>query len=47
MLNAGPSKLVAVSIFIVALLLVGSLTNLDRQSAALFCAPDIHSNVML
>ena len=45
-LNAGPSKLVAVSIFIVALLSVGSLTNLERQSAALFHAPDIHSNVI-
>ena len=46
-LNAGPSELVAVSIFIVALLLVGSLTNLERQSVALFHAPDFHSNVIL
>ena len=29
----------------VPLLLVGSLTNLERQSVALFHAPDIHLNV--
>ena len=27
--------------------LLGTLTNQDRQSAALFCALDIHSKVML
>ena len=26
---------------------LGTSTNYDRQSAALFCAPDIHSKVML
>ena len=46
-LNAGPSELVALSICIVAMLSFGSLTNLNRQSAALFHAPEIHSNVML
>ena len=46
-LNADPSELVAVSIFMVALLSVGSLTNLKRQSAALFHVPDIHSNMIL
>ena len=38
--NAGSSKFVAVSILTVALLSSGSLTNLERQSAALFHAPD-------
>ena len=46
-LYAGSLEVVAVSILIVVLLLLGSLTNLRRQSAALFCAPVIHSNVML
>ena len=46
-LNAGLLEMVAMSILIVALLLLGSLTNLDRQSVALFHAPEIHSNVML
>ena len=46
-LNAGSSRFMAVSIFMVALLLVGSSTNLERQLAALFLAPDIHSNRIL
>ena len=46
-LNAGPSKLVAVSIMTVALLLFGYLTNLERQSGAMFLVPDINSNMIL
>ena len=46
-LNVGPLQMVAVNIFIMALLSFGSLTYLERHSAALFHAPDIHSNVML
>ena len=45
--NSGPSQFVAVSILTVALLSHGSLTNLERQSAALFHAPDIHSIMTL
>ena len=41
--NAGPPEF----ILTVALLSFVSLTNLERQSAALFPAPDIHSNVIL
>ena len=44
-LNAGPSKFVAVSNFMVALPSVGNLTNLERQLVALFHAPDIHLNI--
>ena len=47
LLNAGPSEFVAVSIMTVVLLSFGSVTNLERQSAALFHAPDIHLNVIL
>ena len=42
--KAGPSLKEAVSILID--MLVG-VTNLERQSAALFLAPEIHSNEML
>ena len=42
--KAGPSGNEAVSLFMVVH--VGE-TSLDRQSAALFLAPDIHSKVML
>ena len=42
--KAGPSGAEAVSLFMVVL--VGA-TSLERQSAALFLAPDIHSKVML
>ena len=46
-MNVGLSELVAVSIMTVALVGFDNLTNLERQSAALFLAPDIHSNVIL
>ena len=46
-LNAGPSEVVTVNILTVALLSSYSSTDLERQLAALFCAPEIHSNVML
>ena len=46
-LNAGLSEYVAVSSCMVALPLVGNLTNLERQSAAFFHASDIHLNVIL
>ena len=47
MLNASPPKFVAVSSLMVVLSLVHNLTSLERQLAALFHAPDIHSNVIL
>ena len=47
MLNAGPSKLVAVSIMTVALLWFGNLTNLEKQLVALFLVSDIHLNMIL
>ena len=46
MLNAGPSELVVVSIMTLALLWFGNLTNLERQSAALFLTPHIHWNMI-
>ena len=46
-LNAGPSGLVADSICTVAGLSCGNSTSHERQSAALFWAPDIHSKVVL
>ena len=46
-LNAGPSRLVADSMFIVACLSGGNSTRCKRQSAALLWAPDIHSKVTL
>ena len=46
-LNAGPLEMVPVSIFIIAFLSFGSLTNLKRQLVALFQSPEIHSNMML
>ena len=46
-LNAGPSEVVTVSILTVALLSSGSSTYLERQSAVLFHAPEIHLNMML
>ena len=46
-LNAAPSKFVAVSSFMMALPSVCNLTNLERQLVTLFHAPDINSNVIL
>ena len=46
-LKAGPSVLETDSILIGADGVRGSSTRWDRQSAALFLAADIHSNVML
>ena len=46
-LNAGPSRLVADSISAVAGLSCGNSTSHERQSTALFHAPDIHLKVML
>ena len=43
-LKAGPSSKEAVSILMDVVVCV---TNLERQSAALFLAPEIHSNAML
>ena len=43
--NVGPSWLVTDNIWTVACLSCGSSTSLERQSAALFQAPDIHSKV--
>ena len=45
--NVGPLWLVADSISTVACVSCGSSTSLERQSAALFWAPDIHSKLML
>ena len=42
-LKAGPSLKEAVSMLMDV---VGGVTNLERQSVALFLAPEIHSNVM-
>ena len=47
MLNAIPSKFVAVSNLMVALPSVGNSTTLERQLAALFHAPGIHLNMIL
>ena len=46
-LKAGPSVHVTVSILTVLGVVVGSSTNYERQSAALFLAPEIHSKAML
>ena len=46
-LNAGPSRLVADSIWTVAGLSCSNSTSHERQLAALCQAPDIHSKVML
>ena len=45
--KAGPSWLMTVSIWTVACLSCWSSTSLERQSAVLFWAPDIHWKVML
>ena len=46
-LKTGPSEFKTDSMLIHADVIGGSSTRWDRQSAALFLAPDIHSNVML
>ena len=46
-LKAGPSVWVTVSMLIVVRVAGSYSTNLERQSAALFLAPEIHSNAML
>ena len=46
MLKAGPSVCVTVSMLTVVVVVVSSLTN-ERQSAALFLAPEIHSKIIL
>ena len=46
-LKAGLSECVVVSMLTVVVVDVGSSTNHDRQSAALFFAPEIHSKVIL
>ena len=46
-LKAGPSVFKTDTMLIDADAVVGSSTRHDRQSAALFLAPDIHSNVIL
>ena len=46
-LKAGPSVFETDSMLIGADAVRGSSTRWDRQSAALFLVPDIHSNVML
>ena len=45
--EAGPSVCVTVSMLTVAGVVVGSSTNHERQSAALFLAPEIHLKVIL
>ena len=46
-LKAGPLVCVTVSMLTVVVVDVGSSTNHERQSAALFLAPEIHSKVIL
>ena len=46
-LNAGPSVSVTDNMLIDAGLSWGNSTRHERQSVALLCAPEIHSNVML
>ena len=46
-LQAGPSVFVIVSMLIVVVVDVSSSTNHERQSAALFLAPEIHSKFIL
>ena len=46
-LKAGPSVCVTVSMLTVAGVVIGSSTNCERQSAALFLAPKIHWKVIL
>ena len=46
-LKAGPSLFETDTMLIDADGMEGSSTRCDRQSAALFLAPDIHSNVIL
>ena len=46
-LKAGPSVCVTVSMLTVVVVEVGGSTNHERQSAALFLAPEIHSKVIL
>ena len=46
-LKAGPSVFETASMLIIADVVGGSSTRWDRQSAALFLAPDIHLNVIL
>ena len=46
-LKAGLSECVVVSMLMVVVVDVGSSTNHDRQSAALFFVPEIHSKVIL
>ena len=47
MLKAGPSACVAPSMLTVVVFDVGGSTNHERQSAALFLAPEIHSKLIL
>ena len=46
-LKAGPSVCVTVSMLTVVVVDGGSSTSHERQSAALFLAPEIHSKVIL
>ena len=46
-LNAGPSRLVADSMLIVAVLYSGNSARCERQSAALLQAPNVHLKVIL
>ena len=47
LLKVGPSVCVTVSMLTVVVVVVGSSANHERQSAALFLAPEIHSKVIL
>ena len=47
MFEAGPSVCVTVSMLTMADVVIGSSANCERQSAALFLAPEIHLKVML
>ena len=46
-LKAGPSVQVTVSMLMIAGVAGNCSINLERKSAALFLAPEIHSNIML
>ena len=45
--SAGDAATELMSMLVAAASFVGISANCDGQSAALFCAPDIHLNVML
>ena len=47
MLKAGPSVFVIDSMLTVVVVDVGSSTNQERQSAALFLSPEIHTKFIL